>query len=99
MEIKIYEIVETDTLRHRETARSILQVINEKLANEPVVLNFSGIAFTSRSFIHELLSGLHDRDISFTNTSAEIRFMIDVAFEKPVLRLETVGKVKELVAS
>ncbi len=99
MEIKIYEIVETETLRHRETAKSLLQIINEKPVTESIVLDFAGITFTSRSFMHELLSGLQDRDVTYSNTTEDVGFMIKMAFKKPVLRIKTVGEVKELVAS
>ena len=95
MELKIYEYVETDTLRHRETAQKLLQTINQH-PDEPVTLNFKGITFASRSFLHELLSGLHDREINYTNTNEEIQFMTNVAFTKPVLKLETINEVKEL---
>ena len=98
MELKIYEHVETDTLRHRETAQKLLQTINHH-PDEPVTLNFKGITFASRSFLHELLSGLHDREINYTNTNEEIQFMAKVAFIKPVLKLETKNEVKELVSA
>ena len=97
MELKIYEQVETDTLRHRETAQKLLQTINQH-PDEPVTLNFKGITFASRSFLHELLSGLNDREINYKNTNKEIQFMIKVAFTKPVLKLETINEVKELVS-
>jgi len=96
MELKIYEQVETDTLRHRETAQKLLQTINQH-PDEPVTLNFKGITFASRSFLHELLSGLNDREINYTNINEEIQFMAKVAFTKPVLKLETKNEVKELV--
>lgn len=98
MELKIYELVETDTLRHRETAQKLLHTIN-KNPDEPVTLNFKGVTFASRSFLHELLSGLHDREISYKNTNDEIQFMAKVAFTKPVLKLETKNEVKELVSA
>ena len=96
MEIKIYDQVETDTLRHRETAQQRLQTINQN-PDEPVTLNFKDITFASRSFLHELLSGLHNREINYTNTDEEILFMTKIAFTKPVLKLETEKEVKELV--
>ena len=98
MEIKIYDIVETDTLRHRETAQNILHIINQTSAEEPVNLNFKGITFASRSFLHELLSGLQNRETKYTDINEEIKFMINIAFTKPILRLETKNEVKELVA-
>jgi len=96
MEIKIYDHVETDTLRHRETAQKLLQIIKEK-PDEPVTLNFKGITFASRSFLHELLSGLHDREINYTNTNEEILFMAKIAFKKAVFKLETKKEIKGLV--
>jgi len=98
MELKIYELVETDTLRHRETARKLLHTINQN-PDDTVTLNFKGVTFASRSFLHELLSGLHDREISYKNTNDEIQFMAKVAFTKPVLKLETKNEVKELVSA
>jgi len=96
MEIKIYDYVETDTLRHRETAKQLLQTIN-KNPDEQVTINFKGITFASRSFLHELLSGLNGRTVNYKNTNDEILFMVKVAFTKPVLKLTTEKEVKELV--
>ena len=96
MEIKIYDYVETDTLRHRETAKQLLQTINQN-PDEPITLNFKGITFASRSFLHELLSGLQDKEINYKHTNKEIKTMIDLAFTKPILNLETPKEVKELV--
>lgn len=96
MEIKIYEYVETDTLRHRETAKQLLQTIYEN-PDETVTLNFKGITFASRSFLHELLSGLNGRTLNYKETNEEIKAMIALAFTKPVLKLDTPKEVKELV--
>ena len=97
MEINLYEIIGTDTLRHRETANTILNTINQEPENEQVILNFSGITFASRSFLHELLSILNGRDYIVVNANAEIDFMVKVAFTKPKLRLKTSDEIKELV--
>ena len=97
MEINLYEIVGTDTLRHRETAQTILHTISQEPENKPVTLDFSGIAFASRSFLHELLSALNGREYIVVNANAEIDFMVKVAFTKPKLRLETSDEIKELV--
>jgi type II secretory pathway component PulC len=57
MEIKIKDHTNTDTLRHRETAKKLLQIINQQ-PEKQVTLNFKGITFTSRAFTHELITGL-----------------------------------------
>lgn len=97
MEINLYEIVGTDTLRHRETAQTILHIINQEPKNEQITLDFSGIAFASRSFLHELLSFLNGREYKVVNANTEIDFMVKVAFNKPKLRLETSNEIKDLV--
>jgi hypothetical protein len=96
LEIKIYDHVETDTLRHRETAQQLLQTIN-KNPEEPVTLNFKGITFASRSFLHELLSGLQGRKLDYKHINEEIKFMTNIAFKKPVLELQTEKEIKELI--
>lgn len=95
MEIKIYDHVETDTLRHRETAQQLLQTINTS-QEETVTLNFKAITFASRSFLHELLSNLEEKKLTYKNTNKEIKNTIKNSFTKPVLKLETPDKVKEL---
>jgi anti-anti-sigma regulatory factor len=96
MEIKLYKIVDTDTLRHRETAQMILLPIVKEPRDTPVTLDFSGITFASRSFLHELLSGLNGRELKIINAKAEVKFMVKIAFNKPQLRLETSDEIKDL---
>jgi len=99
MEIKLYKIVDTDTLRHRETAQMILQSIVKESRDAPVTLDFDRITFASRSFLHELLSGLNGRELEIINANSEVKFMVKIAFNKPQLRLETSDKIKDLVTA
>jgi len=99
MEIKIHELAQTDTLRHRDTARSIIERVNADPDEAKIVLDFQGIAFASKSFMHELLSRLKDRKVEYRNVSDEVRMMIDIAFTKPHVRLdkEDLRKIEALI--
>ncbi len=97
MEIKIYKIVDTDTLRHRKTAQRILQPIDEEYRDAPVTLDFSGITFASRPFLHELLSGLKGRELKIINANKNVESMVRITFNKPRLILETSDEIKTLV--
>ena len=97
MKIKIHEIAQTETLRHRDTARNIIERVDAAPNGIKIVLDFQGIAFTSKSFMHELLSGLKDRQVEYRNVNDEVRMMIDIAFTKPHVKLDQEG-VKKIEA-
>ena len=99
MEIKIYKIVDTDTLRHRKTAQRILQFIDEESRDAPVTLDFNGITFASRPFLHELLSGLNGTEIKIINANKNIESMVKITFNKPRLILETSNEIKTLATT
>ena len=96
MEIKIYNIVDTDTLRHRESAQMILQIIAKEPVDSQVVLDFTGIIFASRTFLHEMLSGLRGRELKIINVNADVESMIQITFNKPQIILETSDEIKGL---
>jgi anti-anti-sigma regulatory factor len=99
MEIKIREMAQTDTLRHRDTARNIIERVDAAPDGAKIVLDFQGITFASKSFMHELLSSLKDRQVEYRNVSDEVRMMIGIAFMKPHVRLdeEDVKKIEALI--
>lgn len=97
MKIDIYNYVKKDTLRHRETAKRILKVINEISRTEPIMLDFIGINFASRSFIHEFFSGLENRNVKSLNMNSEIELMTKISFKKPKLKLKTKRELKKLI--
>jgi anti-anti-sigma regulatory factor len=68
----------TDTLRHRETARNILERLSKTPKNDLVIIDFDKIEFASRSFLHELMSCLADRKVEFKNQNEEVARMTDV---------------------
>lgn len=95
LEIKLYEKLHTDTLRHRETARLVLTDVSRS-KTERIVIDFSGISFASRSFCHEFKRGLIDRDVMFVNMMPEVEEMMHIAFEKPKIDFEPAAKSKKL---
>lgn len=76
--VKLYDMFCTDTLRHRETARKVVELINKQENRDPVEIDFSKIDFASRSFIHELLCGLGSRKVNFSNANEEVTQMTSI---------------------
>ncbi len=76
MEIKLYEMFCTDTLRHRETARKIIESLPKDTTS--VTINFDHIDFVSRSFLHELLTGLCNQNFDVTNANDEVTQMVSI---------------------
>ena len=97
MEIRLYEKLHTDTLRHRDTARLVLDDVSKRPNGEKIVVDFSGISFASRSFCHEFKRGLMDREVVFVNMMPEIEEMMRIASEKPKIDFEPAEKSKKLV--
>lgn len=84
MEINLYRMFRTDTLRDRQTALLVVKEISKMPVSYPVKINFERIIFASRSFCHELLTGLKDRkSVKFENMNQEIKIMMEVALRKP----------------
>ena len=73
MRIELHNLFCTDTLRHRETARKVVENIPKD--TRQVTVDFGEIDFASRSFLHELLVGLSDKEVSFANANEEILLM------------------------
>ena len=96
MEIKLYEIFNTDTLRHRDTAKTVLDRVSKRNGDERIVIDFTGISFASRSFCHELKRGLGDLDVVFVNMMPEVEGMMDIAFSKPRVDFEPPAESKKL---
>lgn len=76
MRIKLHNLFCTDTLRHRETARKIVETIPKEI--HQITVDFDEIDFASRSFLHELLVGLDAKEVSFANANQEILMMTKV---------------------
>jgi hypothetical protein len=78
MKVNLYNTFCTDTLRHRETARKILEKVSKASKTDPIVIDFSKISFASQSFLHELIVCLADRKVVFLNQNEEVEKMISI---------------------
>ena len=96
LDFKLYELFGTDTLRHRETAKHVLDKLSKVPIDEKVVIDFAGISFASRSFCHELKRGLNGRDVVFVNMLPEVEEMMRIAFAKPQVELKISSESKRL---
>jgi len=104
VEIRLNELLGTDTLRHRETAQIVLRKIANSPESSKIVINFMNISFVSRSFFHELLKGLRTlkiQDVLFVNENSEIKQMRKLAFSKPRVdyKITPIKKIELLVAT
>ncbi len=70
---------QTETLRHRETARTIVELMRNESTIDTQIIDFSNIEFASRSFLHELLSSLSNRKIIYRNLNKEVKCMMEIA--------------------
>jgi hypothetical protein len=78
MKINLYDMFCTDTLRHRETARKILEKVSKAPKTDLVVIDFSKIDFASQSFLHELMICLAGRKVVFQNQNEEVEKMASI---------------------
>lgn len=89
MKISLYDMFCTDTLRDRQTALLVIRRISNVPSEQPIHIDFSNITFASRSFCHELLTYLRNRDnVQIENTNKEIQLMMIAALKKPESFLE-----------
>ena len=86
MEIKLYDILCRSTLRDRETALLVLKEISKIPEACKVEIDFANIDFASRSFLHELQTGLRNRkNVTFQNMNSEVKNMMTVSLRKPII--------------
>lgn len=74
----------TDTLRHRETARKVVELIEKDANASSIVIDFNRIDFASRSFLHELLCDLGKRKVAFENRNNDVKQMMDIILKRAV---------------
>lgn len=77
--VNLYQMFGTDTLRHRESARKVVERLSTDLQSTQVTIDFADITFASRSFLHELLCRLGSRKVVFENRNEEVQKMMNVA--------------------
>jgi hypothetical protein len=78
MKVSLYEMFCTDTLRHRDTARKVVERLSQIPKTDLVVIDFAKIDFASRSFLHELMESLSDRKILYQNQNEEVETMMGI---------------------
>jgi hypothetical protein len=96
MEIRLFEVLGTDTLRHRDTAKIILNLVSKAPTSERIAIDFSGIDFASRPFCHELRRGLADRDATYLNMEPDVESMMRNVFKKPKIDFKPHPESKKL---
>ena len=82
--VKLYDMFCTDTLRHRDTARKVVALLAQEPMSTKVTIDFGGIDFASRSFLHELLTDLGSRKVVFENRCEEVKQMMDIILKSSV---------------
>lgn len=95
MQIDLYDMVRTNTLRDRQTALLVVKRVKKIPSPIAVTLNFDKIVFASRSFCHELLINLRDRkNVEFENTNETVTKMMIAVLKKPRFNLDIPLKLK-----
>jgi anti-anti-sigma regulatory factor len=84
MIVELYGMFGTDTLRHRETARKVVELIEKEAKSSETVIDFSKIDFASRSFLHELMCDLGNRKVIFENRNEEVEQMMNIISKSTV---------------
>lgn len=95
MKIKLIDLVEIDTLRHRDTAKNVLEKV-QNTPEEGVIIDFKGIEFASRSFCHELKKGLKKKDVTYVNMNTVVDAMMQLVAIKPNIKVKNGFKYKKL---
>lgn len=94
MEINLYDMFHTNTLRDRQTALVVVNKVSIIPPSTSVTLNFKEIIFASRSFCHELLTNLKNRkNVHFENVNEEVMKMMTIALKKPNVNLNIPTKI------
>lgn len=86
MEIKLRSVLHRSTLRDREAALFVLKEISRIPETCQIEIDFAGIDFASRSFLHELQTGLKSRkNVTFKNVNDDVRNMMIASLKKPTI--------------
>lgn len=83
IQVNLFSIAGTDTLRFRENAQKIFNYINKMSTDNSIILDWANINFASRSFLHELLKLLSHYNVQHINQSNNVQDMKKIMFIKP----------------
>jgi len=94
MHIKLFEKLAVDTLRHRDSAKKIVELASG--TSEEVIIDFSGIIFASRSFCNELRRSLEDMNVKYVNMTDDVDEMMQLSRVKPKTNIDASFNHKKL---
>lgn len=100
MELKIEKLMETSVLALRSWATDLFSLLGNS-SNEPVIFDFDGVEFMSRSFANEylMLKSRSARSISERNLSPILRYMMQIASIRPEVNKSHAEIVKGVLRS
>jgi anti-anti-sigma regulatory factor len=96
LKLNLFEIFKTNTLRHRDTAETVIKLVEDASTKESVVIDFQGIVFVSRSFSHELQRSLENCEVTYVNMLPEIDEMMQITHIKPRVTIKELNEAKKL---
>ena len=68
-----------------KTARNVAEMIYNEPEDNQAIVDFNKIEFASRSFLHELISDLCDRNVKLVNMSAELEEMMKIVIKNSIV--------------
>ena len=80
--VSLYQTFNVKRLRYRESAQEVVERLPE--GDIPVIIDFANIEFASRSFLHELLHCLGNRQVTFEHRNENIEKMMEIIERKAV---------------
>jgi anti-anti-sigma regulatory factor len=91
MIIKLYDQFGNDII-HRETARKVTEMTSKESRRNQVIIDFNNIEFASRTFLHELISDLCDRNVVFINMNRDLERMMEIVIKNSYVRTKVASK-------
>ncbi|MGB8312193.1 MAG: hypothetical protein WCE81_10085 [Halobacteriota archaeon] len=80
--VSLYQMFNVKTLRYRESAQEVVERLPKR--DTPVIIDFANIEFASRSFLHELLQRLGNRQVTFKHRNETVEKMMEIIERKTV---------------
>ena len=82
--VGLYQMFNVKTLRYRESAQEVVEGLPK--GDIPIIIDFANIEFASRSFLHELLQRLGNRQVTFEHRTETIEKMMEI-IERTTVRV------------
>ena len=95
--IKLHNIFKSDSLRTRDNAQVVARKISKLKLSDEIIIDFAGINFASRSFLHELLTATSKfENVRFVNRNDDVELMFRLV-QKPKAKIITKFTVEKPV--